>query len=220
HIKGKVRKGVRRRLRELPFSVIENEKLLRGRPYTLERWCDLEVRFSYNSFSQVNPMVAEDLYFFIREELNDFEKVWYLYGGVGILAMLLALDGKEVKLIEASDCAVRDAEENLRKYGLLGKVEVIRGDVERIFPSLLAEFEAEAIVADPPREGMDKKVIGAIKNSNVEKIIYVSCYPPVLARDVCFLREIGYELVALKWVDMFPQTSHIEAIGIFRKGGG
>lgn len=220
YIGGELKRSGRRKLKELPFSLVENGRILKGKPYTLERWCNLDVRFSYNSFSQVNPMVAQDLYLFIVKELNNFEKIWYLYGGVGILAMLLALDGKEVKLIEANISAIKDAEENMRNHGLLGRVELVRGDVSRIFPSLLTEFEADAIVADPPREGMGKEVIEALRDSDVRKIVYVSCHPPALARDVRLLRDLGYELSALKWVDMFPQTSHIEAVGILCKGGG
>ncbi|MCS7232567.1 MAG: class I SAM-dependent RNA methyltransferase [Synergistetes bacterium] len=220
HIKEGVKKRKREKLKELPFSIIERKSVLKGKPYIFGKWCNLDIRFSYDSFSQVNPKVGEELYFFIVKELKEVKKVWYLYGGVGILAMLLAIDGKEVKLIEVNSSAVEDAEENLRRYGLLGKVEVIRGDVGRIFPSLLFDFEAEALVADPPREGMGKEVIDAIKRSNIRKLIYVSCHPPVLARDANVLKEAGYNLVALKWVDMFPQTSHIEAIGILCKGGG
>lgn len=220
YIEGEIKKGGKRKLKELPFSIVKGGSLLKGKSYTMEKWCNLEIRFSYSSFSQINPMVAEDLYLFVARELKEFDRIWYLYGGVGILAILLALQGKEVRLIEASSSAVKDAEENLRKYEVLGRVEVIRGDVNRVFPCLISQFEAEALVADPPREGLGKEAINAIKEGNIKKLVYVSCHPPVLARDTGALKEAGYDLVALKWVDMFPQTSHIEAIGIFCKGGG
>ncbi len=216
----KLKKGKRKELKRFPFFVLEDGKVIKGRPYTLERWCEREFRFSYNSFSQINPLVAEDLYLFLLKELKEFRKIWYLYSGVGIMGVLLAIEGKEVKLIESNESSVEDARENLNRNGVLGLAEVIRGEVETVFPALLEEFEGEAVLADPPRRGIGKSVFDALKKRSVEKILYVSCHPPVLARDTVRLREIGYELESLKWVDMFPQTSHIEAIGIFKKRRG
>lgn len=216
----RIRRGKREELKRFSFSVMEGDKVIRGSPYTVERWCGREFRFSYASFSQVNPMVAEDLYLFLLKELKEYHKIWYLYSGVGIMGVLLALEGKEVKLIEASVSSVEDARENLRRNGVLGLAEVIRGEVETVFPALIEEFEGEVVLADPPRRGIGKSVFDALKKKSVEKILYVSCHPPVLARDTMRLREIGYELESLRWVDMFPQTSHIEAIGIFKKRKG
>jgi len=217
----KIRKERRKRLKELPFFIVERGFTLKGRSYTYEKWCGLNLKFSYDSFSQVNPKVAEELYLFIVRELKEFEKIWYLYSGVGILGMLLAREGKEVKLIEANESAVKDAQENLKEHSLLGLAEVIRGDAEEVFPSLVSDFDGEALVVDPPRQGIGKGIIQALKGSSIKKVVYVSCHPPVLARDLLRLREAGYDLESLKWVDMFPQTSHIEAIGIFcKKGGG
>lgn len=221
HTDRRVKKVKRNKLRELPFFIVEDGVILKGNPYLEEKWCDLRLRFSYGSFSQVNPAVAEELYLFIFKEVKEFEKIWYLYSGVGVLGVLLALDGKEVKLIEANESAVKDAQENLKRYGVLGKAEIIRGDVEEVFSELYPDFGGDALIVDPPREGVSISVIETLKGSSIRKVVYVSCNPPVLARDVTRLREVGYELEGLRWIDMFPQTSHIEAIGIFcKKGGG
>ncbi len=108
--------------------------------------------------------------------------------------------------------AIEDAKENL-KLNDVNNVEFIQGKSEDILPKLNAKgIKIDAIIVDPPRKGLDKTLIASIIKANPEKIIYVSCNPSTLARDLGYLRGDGYKVEEVQPVDMFPMTMHVEVI--------
>ena len=131
------------------------------------------------------------------------------YCGVGTFAKLMARQAARVIAIEESASAVRDARQNLDDAG---NVEVLQGKVEDVLPALSARLDA--LVIDPPRAGVQRPVLDALAQRQVPRVIYVSCDPDTLARDLAYLclRTASYRLVEVQPLDMFPQTAHIESV--------
>jgi len=174
---------------------------------------NLRLRTSPESFFQVNlelnqALIQTALHF---SEVKEDERVLDLYAGIGNLTLPLANGAKEVLGIEENKMAVEDALFNAEKNGIkncnfiLGRVEDILQRWERERPDL--------IVLDPPRMGC-KKILDQIVRLKPKKIVYVSCEPTTFARDVRFFSEMGYPLQKLTLIDMFPQTYHMEVIGL------
>lgn len=131
------------------------------------------------------------------------------YCGVGTFAALLATRAGSVIAIEESASAVRDARENLSKLGITN-VEVIQGKAEIVLPGVATPIDA--IVLDPPRMGCARPILDAIAIRQIPRIVYVSCDPTTLARDLAILRNTGYAITEVQPLDMFPQTHHIECV--------
>ncbi|SCG83822.1 putative RNA methyltransferase [Proteiniborus sp. DW1] len=175
---------------------------------------ELKFNISAESFFQVNPIQTEVLYNKALEyaDLKGDEVVFDIYCGIGTISLFLAKKAKKVYGIESVSQAVKDAKENARINGI-GNVEFHCGNAEDIFPKLYEKgIKADVVVVDPPRKGCEPKVIETITKMKPEKVIYISCNPSTLARDLKMLSENGFKVLECQPVDMFPHTVHVECV--------
>lgn len=171
------------------------------------------------SFFQVNPTQTEVLYNKALEyaQLSGSEVVFDAYCGTGTITLFLSQKAKKVYGVEIIEPAIINARENA-KLNNVDNVEFFVGKSEEVIPDLINDgIKADVIVVDPPRKGCDIKLLEAIGKTNTERIVYVSCDPSTLGRDLKILDELGYETVEVQPVDMFPQTSHIENVVLLNK---
>jgi len=201
--------------RKSSVAVGESETRVAGEPFLRERIGSFEFIISANSFFQTNSVGAQTLYDKTREyaELQGHETVLDLYSGTGTIAIYLAESAKHVIGIEQVESAVRNAERNCR-INQISNCRFVQGDIKDRLP-LLTE-KPQVVVIDPPRAGMHKDVIQQILKMAPERIVYVSCNPASLARDVALLSE-SYDLLEAQPVDMFPHTYHIEVVAKLKK---
>lgn len=196
--------------------ILGNEfRILWGRDWLEETLCGHTFRLSVPSFFQVNRAQTEVLY---RRAL-DFaalagaETVVELYCGIGTISLTLAERAKQVIGVEVVPQAVEDAKENARRNGLADKTRFECGDAGGLAAQLEAEgVRPDVVVVDPPRKGLAPEVVGTIAKMAPERIVYVSCDPATLARDVKRFRELGYVPTKAEAVDLFPRTAHVESI--------
>jgi 23S rRNA (uracil1939-C5)-methyltransferase len=180
---------------------------------------DLEFSVSAESFTQVNPEQTKILYKEALEAagLTGKETVIDAYCGIGTITLLLARQAKMVYGIEFIPEAIEDARENAEK-NRIGNVDFVVGKVEEVLPRMAAkEIRTEVIVVDPPRKGCEPEVLQAMAEMGPERIVYVSCNPATLARDLKLLAGQGYEPKYVQPVDMFPQTHHVECVTLMSK---
>ncbi|HEY3066887.1 MAG TPA: 23S rRNA (uracil(1939)-C(5))-methyltransferase RlmD [Methylomirabilota bacterium] len=200
-------------------AVGSEEHLLLGREHITERIGDVVFQVSANSFFQTNTLQAERLFAVIAEacELAGGETVMDLYSGTGAISLLLARRCRRVYGVEVSPAAVADAVRNARANGI-DNCTFLSGEVRHVLPRLLDEgVHADVVVADPPRAGFHPKALTALTALKPDRLVYVSCNPSTLARDVGDLARDGYRLEWVQPVDMFPQTPHIEAVARLRR---
>lgn len=197
-------------------NVILGEKnlLIYGNETITEYIGNIKFSLSPLSFFQVNPVQVKVLYDKVAKfaDLKGDETVLDVYCGIGTIALYLADRAKKVIGIEVVGDAVRDARENAKTNGIKN-AEFIEGEAEKILPELAKHgINPDVIVVDPPRKGCEKEVLSAMSKMQPGKIIYVSCNPATLARDLGILKELGYEVKIVQPVDMFPHTHHIECV--------
>lgn len=169
---------------------------------------------SPKSFFQVNSLQTEVLYEKVVEylDLKGIETVADLYCGIGTISLYISKYAKKVYGVEVVEQAIEDGNEN-KKINRVNNVEFILGKSEDILPKLNKKgIKLDAIVVDPPRKGLDRSLIDSIIESNPKKIVYVSCNPSTLARDLGYLVDSGYEVKEVQPVDMFPNTMHVEVV--------
>ena len=172
----------------------------------------LDFTISPHSFFQVNPLQTEVLYKKALEyaDLDCGKTVLDVYCGIGTISLCAAKSAKEVIGVEIVSSAIEDAKENAKKNKLYN-TEFICGAAENVVPGLIASGKRpDVVIIDPPRKGSDEKTLAAIVLANPERVVYVSCNPATLARDVKYLVQNGYNLVRATPVDMFPNTEHVE----------
>ena len=149
--------------------------------------------------------------------LTGEETVVDLYAGIGTIGMYMANDAKHVYSIEINEQAVKDARENAE----LNKVENIsffQGGAEKMLPEInRIGIKPDILVVDPPRRGFEEGLLEEIIDISPEKIVYISCNPSTLSRDLSRLEENGYEAIKCQPVDMFPKTVHVETVAILVK---
>lgn len=170
-----------------------------------------EFKISPLAFLQVNPTQTRRLYSTVLNwaELSTEKVVWDLYCGIGTITLALASKAKKVWGIEENPYAVADARENARRNGI-NNVEFIAGKVEDTF--LQISDRPDIVVLDPPRAGAHKRVLERVLELVPDQIIYVSCDPGTLARDLGILQSGGYRVAEVQPVDMFPWTVHVECV--------
>ena len=195
--------------------ILGNEtKILFGKKNISEKIFDLTFNISARSFFQVNTKQTEILYKTALDfaELSGNEIVIDAYCGTGTISLFLAKFAKKVFGIEIEKSAVDDAKKNALD-NKISNAEFIVGDAVKIIPKLYAEkIFADVVMVDPPRAGCDKKVLEVFAAMKPKKIIYVSCNPATLARDLKILSDLNFSAKKIQPVDMFPFTSHVESV--------
>lgn len=190
--------------------------ILYGDGYILDKLDKYKFKISTKSFYQINPIQTEKLYKKAIEFANLDKKdvLCDLYCGIGTIGIFASNKVKKVYGIEIVEEAIEMAKENA-KLNNVDNIEFIAGDVEVAFKKLLEDDEVKptAIIVDPPRSGLDNVTISKILETEVEKLIYVSCNPATLVRDIKLLEE-KYVVKEIQPVDMFPYTSHVECVAL------
>jgi 23S rRNA (uracil1939-C5)-methyltransferase len=200
--------------RKASVAVGVEEHLLGGRDHIRESVGGLSFQVSPSSFFQTNTAQAERLFALALEAtgLTGAETVIDLYSGTGAISLLLARRARWVYGIEIAPAAVADAERNAAANGIQN-CTFLAGEVRHVLPSLMARgVAAQVVVADPPRAGFHPRALRTLIALAPERIVYVSCNPATLARDLAELGGGGYRLEWVQPVDMFPHTPHIEAV--------
>ncbi|CED92865.1 MULTISPECIES: 23S rRNA (uracil(1939)-C(5))-methyltransferase RlmD [Romboutsia] len=180
---------------------------------------DLVFEISPLSFFQVNPVQTEVLYNKALEyaELKENDTVFDIYCGIGSISLFLAQKATKVYGIEIVEDAIKDAKINA-KLNNLNNVEFYVGKAEEVVPKMYSEGKtANVVVVDPPRKGCDEKVLDTIVSMKPDRVVYVSCNPSTLARDLAYLDERGYKCVEIQPVDMFPHTMHVECCALMSR---
>ncbi len=188
--------------------------LLYGAPQIRDKLGEFTFAISPLAFYQVNPAQTEVMYAKAVEyaALTGSETVFDLYSGIGALSLFLARHARQVYGVEIVEDAVRDALDNARLNGCKN-VEFLPGAAETVIPDVAKQgLRADVVVLDPPRKGCDPAVLDTIIRMSPERIVYVSCHPASLFRDLRILVEHGYTVAEIQPVDMFPHTSHVECV--------
>lgn len=180
---------------------------------------DLVFEISPLSFFQVNPVQTEVLYNKALEyaNLGENDTVFDIYCGIGTISLFLAQKAKKVYGIEIVEEAIKDAKINAN-INNLDNVEFYVGKAEEVVPKMYKQGKrANVVVVDPPRKGCDEKVLDTIISMQPDRVVYVSCNPSTLARDLNYLDERGYKCLEVQPVDMFPHSVHIENVALIVK---
>ena len=180
---------------------------------------ELVFEISPLSFFQVNPVQTEVLYNKALEyaDLKENDTVFDIYCGIGTISLFLAQKAKKVYGIEIVEDAIKDAKINANLNNL-DNVEFYVGKAEEVVPKMYKEGKtANVVVVDPPRKGCDEKVLDTIVSMKPDRVVYVSCNPSTLARDLAYLDERGYKCLEVQPVDMFPHTMHVESVAKLEK---
>lgn len=172
---------------------------------------DLKLVFTSKSFFQLNTRQAEVLYdeaVSLIDE-ND-EEVLEAYCGVGVMSLMAARKAKHVTGVEIVPDAIDNAKKNAR-YNKIDNVDFVVGDSGSVMEEISKEKQLDCLIVDPPRTGLDEKMINSILNSNAKKLIYVSCNPSTLAKNLNVLKEY-YNIESIRAIDVFSNTEHVESI--------
>ncbi len=186
-----------------------------GQGYITDRIGDIKYQISPASFYQVNPTQTKKLYDKVLEfaGLTGKEDVIDLYCGIGTISLFLARHARHVTGVEIVPQAIEDARVNAELNGIFN-VDFYTGKAEEVIPRLFQEnhLRADVAVVDPPRKGCDEKLLDTMIRMQPERIIYVSCDPATLARDLKILSSAGYQIQKVQPVDQFPHTVHVETV--------
>ena len=208
-------------------------RCLYGKDSIEDKIGELSFSISVPSFYQVNPVQTEKIYGKALEyaALTGEETVWDCYCGIGTISLFLAQKAKQVYGLEIVPEAIENAKKNAEKNGLQN-AEFFVGAAEEVLPKWVEEQKRElsakgadcgigdmvdVVSLDPPRKGCDEACLSAVLELSPKRIVYVSCDPGSLARDIKYLREGGYELQKWVGIDNFPRTGHVETIALLQK---
>lgn len=196
-------------------TVIFNGKTVYGNGYISQISNGLMFNVSSKSFFQVNGITAEKLYEIAIKEagLSKEDTVLDLYSGTGTISCIVSSHVKKVIGIEIVEDAVIDANCNAR-INNVSNVRFICGDVSKKIGKI--KDKIDVIIVDPPRRGMDRKIAAIMKKINPKKIVYISCNPVTMARDLNYLNDL-YDVKRIIPVDMFPNTAHVECVTILKR---
>ena len=185
-----------------------------GDSYVTESIGGTSLRVSATSFFQVHTSQAEQLLTIVKRYANPQadDVVLDLYCGVGTFALNLCDNVAQVIGIDSSEAAIDDARFNSQD---ITNVRFEQGSAEGLLPSI--EQPIDLVILDPPRQGLSKEALKALMALGPPKVVYVSCDPATLARDIAKMLQVGYELLEVQPVDMFPQTYHVEAVALLER---
>ena len=199
---------------DINLALGERSKTLYGKGYIEDRLCGLTFRISPSSFYQVNSVQCEVLYQKAIEfaGLTGNETVFDSYCGTGTIGLIAASEAKQVLGVELNKNAVRDAVSNAKRNGV-GNIYFTCDDAGEYLEYITGEGERfDVVIMDPPRAGSDVKFLKSVVKAQPKKVVYVSCNPVTLKRDLEFLTAEGYKVNKIQPVDMFPYTSHTEVV--------
>lgn len=192
----------------------ESYRALWGEDHLMDRMCSLSFRLSVPSFYQVNTPQAEKLYGVALDfaALTGTELAVDLYCGIGTITLCLARQAGRVIGAEIVPEAIADAKENARRNGI-ENAEFFCGDASEVAARLVSDgLRPDVVTVDPPRKGLAEDVVASIAQMEPQKVVYVSCDPATLARDVKRFAALGYAVQKAAAVDLFPRTPHIETV--------
>jgi len=192
----------------------ERELVLYGKGYIEDTLCEKTFRISAKSFYQVNPIQTELLYKKAIElaALTGKERVIDAYCGIGTIGLIASDAAKEVLGIEVNPDAVRDAIRNA-KANRVKNIQFYRADAGAYMVQMAEQdMRADVVLMDPPRAGSDEAFLSSVVKLAPERIVYISCNPETLARDLKYLKQKGYEVGKAWPYDMFPWTGHVETV--------
>ena len=202
----------------------DSYRTIYGEGYITDTLVGITFKISPLSFYQVNPVQTEKLYGLARDyaSLTGEEEVLDLYCGIGTISLMMAAKAGHVTGVEIVDRAIKDAKDNA-KINDIRNAEFITGAAEDVIQTMLPGADSkrrkpDVVVVDPPRKGCARSCIDVILTLAPSRVVYVSCNPATLARDLKIFREGGYELVKATPVDMFPHSSHVETVVQLSKG--
>lgn len=194
-------------------GIVYNDKLIYGEDFFYERLYGMLFKVSFNSFFQVNHFITEELFKLIEKNIDCNSTVLDLYSGVGTLGLVASKKAKEVISVEIISNAVKNGIINA-KLNNSNNIKFLLGDVSHAVKKIDKQFNT--LILDPPRKGLDKKTLEFIKESQINKIIYVSCDMFTLMRDLKYLEEL-YEIKEYKLLDMFSYSYHVENFVVLEK---
>jgi len=194
-------------------GIIVNDKIIYGENYFIDKINNYLFKVSYNSFFQVNPYICSKLFDLINEYTKNSFNTLDLYCGVGTLSIVAASSSKHVLGVEIVKNAINDANLN-KNINDLKNLEFICNDTKKVIDTITSNFDT--VMLDPPRSGVDINVLNKIIESKIKKIIYISCNPFTLARDLKVLEDYYY-IQEVKLLDMFPNTEHVETVVVLEK---
>ncbi len=197
-----------------------NEFVLWGKDHITDMLCGMRFRLSPRSFYQVNRRQAERLYGLAAEEaaLTGKETLLDLYCGTGTIGLSMAADAAQVIGVEVVAPAVEDARRNAQANGI-GNAHFLCADAAKAAAQLKEEgISPDVVILDPPRKGCDVPLIATVAEMAPDRVVYVSCDPATLARDLARFGEKGYAVRRVTPVDMFPRTPHVECVALMSRG--
>ena len=188
----------------------DEEKILYGKDHIIDEFDGIKVKISLKSFYQVNRNQMLKLYGLIKElsEVKNTDGVLDLYCGIGTISLYMARFAKKVYGVEIVKEAVENAKDNA-KLNNIDNAEFVLADASKDMDQYL--INKDLVIVDPPRKGISRELISSLIKNNVPKIVYVSCNPATLARDLELLKEY-YDISDIHPVDMFPFTVHTECV--------
>ena len=189
-----------------------------GRPVLFEESDGLRIRTSLTSFAQVNPRQASALYAEVLDKLGPLSgtRVAELYAGYGPIGLRLAKQGARVVAIERLRAAVRDGIAIARANGLADRIHFLHADAADGLRQVEDDGDLDALVVDPPRRGLTEAVIDQLAAMRFAKLVYVSCNPKTLLRDLSLLSN-AFHILSIRPVDLFPRTVHVESVAMLER---
>lgn len=199
----------------------DHAEVLYGSGYIIDEICGKRFRISPQSFYQVNPQQAERLYSYAIDaaQLTENDSILDAYSGTGTIGIIASDRVKSVQGIEYNQAAVRDAVQNCLLNGITKNVAFNRGDAgEYLWERARKGVRFDAVLMDPARAGADKQFLRALNAIRPERVVYISCDPVSLARDLRFLSR-NYDIKDIQPFDMFPFTRHVETVVVMSRKG-
>ncbi len=197
----------------------ERETVVYGKGFIRDVLCGCTFRISPKSFYQVNPVQTEILYQTAIDYagLTGYEDVIDAYCGIGTIGMVAAKHAKKVLGVELNGDAVRDARMNA-KENQISNIEFRKGDAGEFMVAMAAQgVKTDVVFMDPPRAGSDEKFLASVVKLGPKRVVYISCNPVTLERDLKYMTKYGYQVKKIQPVEMFPMTEHVEVVCYLQK---
>ena len=199
----------------------DENKLIYGEKYITDTIRKIKVRLSPNSFYQVNRDMSELLYEKVEEYAEPSGKsIIDLYCGTGTIGLTVASKCKQLIGVEIVKQAVEDAVQNAKDNGIENASFICGDALEAAQKLSKSGIKPDVVILDPPRKGCDKELINIVADKfSPERVVYVSCDPATLARDIAVFSKLGYKLAEYTPFDLFPRTNHIETVTLINRAG-